>query len=227
MTLRKPKLRTVLVTLVTLVASWGVARAVDNYAATAGSGLTFGAKLISAVLYPEMLLCDGTVGTTCAKVQVTSSAVAGDTGVTVTAPNTDAILASAQPAGTNRIGYVSDDPCQKTGSYFPINISSATTTRIIAEVAAQKAYICSIHLVVSAAENIAMIEGTGATCAGGTPAGMAGGTTAGSGWNITGNGLSLGAGGYSIAATANAAYSVCLVTSGTSQVSGTVKYVQQ
>lgn len=100
------KLRTVAVSLAVVIAGWGVARAVDNYAATAGSGLTFGAKLISAVLYPEMLLCDATGGTTCAAVKAGNTAGTTDVAVVVSDPNVAAALNGATPAGENHTGEV-------------------------------------------------------------------------------------------------------------------------
>jgi hypothetical protein len=142
------------------------------------------------------------------------------------------------PAGTAYIGKTRETdgtndalvgPCDSVAkTYTPINISTATTTRIITETASVRTYICSIHVVTQAANNVAMIEGTGASCAGGTPAGMAGGTTAASGWNFSANGgISLGNGASAVAATANQAYSVCLVSSAATQLSGTVAWVQR
>lgn len=124
---------------------------------------------------------------------------------------------------------ITNDACLRVAkNYTPINISTATTTRIATEAAATKIYICHIHIVTNAANNVALVEGTGSTCAGGTPAGMAGGTTAAAGWNFSANGgISLGAGVATLMATANAAYSVCLVTSAATQLSGVIVWVQQ
>lgn len=131
-------------------------------------------------------------------------------------------------AGSTGIAAVATtDPCQSaTVNSTPINISTATTTRIATEASSVRVYICHLSIVTNAANNVALIEGTGSSCAGGTPAGMAGGTTASSGWNFSANGgISLGMGGYSINQTLNTNYSVCLVTSAATQLSGVMKWV--
>ncbi len=51
------------------------AMAADNYSATAGSGLTFGAKDVGSVYYPRHLMCDPTAPTQC--VVVDSSGLIG------------------------------------------------------------------------------------------------------------------------------------------------------
>lgn len=108
----------------------------------------------------------------------------------------------------------------------PISITAATA--IIAGVAAKKIYICSIDLVVGAADNVALVEGTTTTtpCDTGT-AGMAGGTTAATGWNFAANGgLTKGNGVGLLYITATAADNVCLLVSSAAQVSGAVTYAQ-
>jgi hypothetical protein len=142
----------------------------------------------------------------------------------------NAVLSQTNPSWSKRTDGTNAqlvDPCQsQTVNSTPINISTATTTRIATESASVKVYICHLSVVTAAANNVAMIEGTGASCAGGTPAGMAGGTTAASGWNFSANGgISLGMGGYSVNQTLNQAYSVCLVTSAATQLSGVMKWV--
>lgn len=149
----------------------------------------------------------------------------------------DAVSGAAVPAnllytGVNVGGNITPvvgDPCQTVAkSYTPINMSTATTFRVAAETSAKKTYICHVHVVGAAADNVALFEGTGATCTGGTPVGMAGGITAATGWNFSANGgISLGTGGYAVLATANANYSVCLITSAATQLSGHVAWVQQ
>lgn len=279
-------MRKILLSLTLLVGFASQAIAADNYAATAGSGLTFGAKDAAGVLYSRFIGCDNTTVSQCWTVaasgadavsntttQLTSGAfgyfyngttwdrMRGDTtnGLWVNVKNTltavtpgDGITttiygtAPASPvigvpllwngttydrqksAGATGIAAVATlDPCQSaTVNSTPINISTATTTRIATESASVKIYICHLSIVTAAANNVALIEGTGASCAGGTPAGMAGGTSAASGWNFSANGgISLGMGGYSINQTANQAYSVCLVTSAATQLSGVMKWV--
>lgn len=163
-------------------------------------------------------------GATGAAVPANAQYMGFNSGGNLTAPSTAAPLPVRQSDGTNVAAL---DPCQTgTVNSTPINISTATTTRIATESASVKIYICHLSIVTNAANNVALIEGTGASCAGGIPAGMAGGTSAASGWNFSANGgISLGMGGYSINQTANQAYSVCLVTSAATQLSGVMKWV--
>jgi hypothetical protein len=90
-------LRATITGIFILMLAGTIAKAVDNYAATAGSGLTFAAKLISAVLYPQFLLCDPTSGATkCAPVDATTGL-----GVNITAGlNTNGPKTSANSAPT-------------------------------------------------------------------------------------------------------------------------------
>lgn len=163
-------------------------------------------------------------GVTGAAVPANATYMGFNSGGNLTGPAIATPLPVRQSDGTN-VGAL--DPCQTaTVNSTPINISTATTTRIATEASSVRIYICHLSIVTAAANNVALIEGTGASCAGGTPAGMAGGTTAASGWNFSANGgISLGMGGFSINQTLNTNYSVCLVTSAATQLSGVIKWV--
>jgi hypothetical protein len=105
-----------------------------------------------------------------------------------------------------------------------ITITSATTTLMITGVASRNVHICAMHVVTATANNVALVEGTGATCATGT-AGMAGGTTAANGWNFAANGgIALGAGWGDIMTTSTTGDSVCLITSAAGPLAGFIKY---
>ena len=108
----------------------------------------------------------------------------------------------------------------------PVNITA--TTRIITGTASKKTYICAIDLVVSAADNVALLEGTQTSTACDTSAtGMAGGATAATGWNFAANGgIAKGNGQGILYLTATAADDVCLFVSASAQVSGSVVWVQ-
>lgn len=155
------------------------------------------------------------------------------------------------PAGTNTIGatvaesatgaappakasYIGTLQSGATGGFLggitacdlskPINISTATTTLIVTGVSGRQVRFCSFHMITAAANNVAWIEGTGATCGTGT-AGMAGGTTAASGYNFAANaGLAIGTGLGEVLTTATTGDSACLVTSAATQLSGFAKY---
>jgi hypothetical protein len=68
--------------------------------------------------------------------------------------------------GTN---FLAVDPCAaQPKSYASIN--QTASTQLVAGTASRKIYLCSIHVVVAAATNVAVVEGTGTVC--GTGAGV-------------------------------------------------------
>ncbi len=104
--------------------------------------------------------------------------------------------------------------------------SLTANTQIITGAASKQTYICSINLVVGAATNVAVVEGTGTTCATGT-AGIFGGATAATGWNFAANGgIAQGTGFGAIGRTSTAADNVCIFVSAANQVSGGVSWTQ-
>lgn len=121
------------------------------------------------------------------------------------------------------------DPCQvNTKSYANINGTAGAT--IITGTASKKIYVCSLVLVTATAQNINLVSGTGTVCATGTTAmlGLSGGTTAATGWNLAANGgLTLGSGGFSLGQTQNNADNLCMLVSGSGQVTGGLSYVVQ
>jgi hypothetical protein len=109
-------------------------------------------------------------------------------------------------------------------TYKVINISTATTTLLITGVSGRQVRIGAIHFIAAGADNVALIEGTGATCGTGT-AGMAGGTTSGSGYNLVANqGYTFGSGVGTVIQTVTTGDSVCSVTSAAVQLSGGIEY---
>jgi hypothetical protein len=168
---------------------------------------------------------------TTAKTNPCSTDTAGN--IRVIDGNSAALLSAAQaaiPAGTNVIGFVSNDPCgqgTKLGAPFSLTASG----QVITGTSAKKTYVCSIDLVSATAQNIALVEGTGTVCATNI-FGLAGGTSAATGWNLAANGgLVKGSGTgtvYSPSADSNAAAAnVCILLSSTGQTSGQITYVQQ
>lgn len=118
------------------------------------------------------------------------------------------------------------DPCTfRAKSYAPVNISTATTTQLVAASASNKLYVCAFHLITNAANNVAFVEDDTAACASPT-AGIVGGTTAATGYILTaGSGLTLGSGSGSVAQTAATNRYVCLITSAATQLTGGLSYV--
>jgi hypothetical protein len=95
---------------------------------------------------------------------------------------------------------------------------------LVTGVSGRQVRISAMHMITAAANNVALIEGTGATCGTGT-AGMAGGTTAASGYNLAANGgIAFGSGLGTVMQTATTGDSVCVVTSAATQLSGGLQY---
>jgi hypothetical protein len=136
---------------------------------------------------------------------------------------------TAQPVkitdGTNTVVV---DPCKGQTKLF-VSINQTANAQLASGTSSKKIYICSIHVVVAAATNVALVEGTGSVCATGT-AGVSGfgGATAATGWNFAANGgIVLGNGDSSLGAEGTAADNLCVYNSGSGQVSGGVSYVVQ
>lgn len=109
-------------------------------------------------------------------------------------------------------------------SFVNVNVNSATTTLLVTGVSGRHVRICGLSLVTAAANNVALISGTGATCGTGTT-GMTGGTTAATGYNFAANGgIAQGSGIGAINQTNATGDSVCIVTSAAAQLSGRVSY---
>jgi hypothetical protein len=120
------------------------------------------------------------------------------------------------------------DPCKaQTKSYASIN--QTASAQLVAGTASKKIYVCSIHVVVAAATNVALVEGTGTTCGTGTAGvGGFGGATAATGWNFAANGgIALGNGDSSLGAEVTSGDNLCILNSGSGQVSGGISYVVQ
>lgn len=139
------------------------------------------------------------------------------------------IYISPQQAGGALLS--TSDPCGPQNTKLGAPISLTASGQIITGTSAKKTYICAIDVVPAAAQNIALVEGTGSTCVTNI-FGLAGGTTAATGWNFQlGGGIARGSGNgtvYSPSADTNAAAAnVCLLIAGAGQVSGQISYVQQ
>lgn len=152
--------------------------------------------------------------------------VVGNTGAAIdaatgAAPPVNAILHAGLASGATGGFLLGITNCDKDAV---INISTATTTLAITGVSSRQARICSINLVTAAANNVALVEGTGGTCGTGT-AGMNGGTTAATGWNFAANGgIAQGMGIGEVMTTATAGDSICIISSAATQLSGHIKY---
>jgi len=113
-------------------------------------------------------------------------------------------------------------------SFAPVDIVTATTTLIVTGVSGRHVRICSVNLLTAGANNVALVAGTGATCATST-AGINGGVTAAEGWNFAANGgIAEGSGVGEIMSTnvpgGATGDSMCIITSAATQLSGTIGY---
>jgi hypothetical protein len=138
-----------------------------------------------------------------------------------------ALLAtSALPLSAQTYNPRLGDPCAINLRVEAI-VNLAASGQIITGSTAKHIYICHLALVTGAAQNVALVEGTGSTC-GTNTVGMAGGNTAAAGWNLAINQAVVEGDGISwVLATATAADNVCLLSSSTGQISGVVQYVQE
>jgi len=168
----------------------------------------------------------GTTGTSGTGIQKVG--VVGNAGVALDAASGTSVPANAvQIAGMGstfvRVPVVCD-------SFTPI--SATANTQIITGATGRQTYICAMNIVVGSATitNVALVEGTGTTCATNT-AGIAGGTTSPTGWSFAANGgLAQGSGFGAIMRTATTGDNVCLLISATTltnQVSGHISWTQQ
>lgn len=135
--------------------------------------------------------------------------------------NNDPIVMAGKGSGNARVPVVCD-------SWAPFSLASTTALKIITLASSKNTYICSINILSAAANNVALIDGTNSTtdCNAATH-GLAGGTTAATGWNFAANGgLTQGTGIGVIAATVTVSHDVCLLASGSGQVSGVISYTQ-
>ncbi len=127
--------------------------------------------------------------------------------------------------GTNTLVI---DPCRGQTKVY-VSINQTANAQLAAGTASKKIYICSMHVVVAAATNVALVEGTGSVCATGT-AGVSGfgGATAATGWNFAANGgIVLGNGDVAVGAEGTSGDNLCLYNSAAGQVSGGISYVVQ
>jgi hypothetical protein len=149
-----------------------------------------------------------------------------------------ALLAAADPQGqfvagqgvkiTDGTNFLVVDPCKGQAKFYA-SINQTGNTQLVAGTASKKIYVCSIHVVAAAAANVAVVEGTGSVCATGT-AGVSGfgGATAATGWNFAANGgIALGNGDSSLGAEVASGDNLCILNSGSGQVSGGISYVVQ
>lgn len=121
------------------------------------------------------------------------------------------------------------DPClTQTPLVLEVNEATSSTTTLISGITGLNTYICGLALFLGgSATNINLVEGTGSNCST-ISAGLLGGTTAATGANLAASqSILLEAGGHWVMKTATSGDNVCYAASGSTQVSGFIKYFQQ
>lgn len=139
-------------------------------------------------------------------------------------------LTASIPAGTNRIGYTTDDPCaQLTKTNVSISMQNATTIKLVSLVSGKQIYVCSLALIASGTTTFSIADGTKVTTECDTSAeAVIGNTTSSHGLALVANaGLSFGNGHGTVARTTTASHDLCLFQSGAVDLSGVLTYVQQ
>jgi hypothetical protein len=157
---------------------------------------------------------------------------AGGAGIYALSVRRDTAASSAGTAGdnatlnTDSVGALwtrTTDPCSGPKTFVAVN--QTTGTQLFTGTASNRTYICHVNLVTATAQNIALVSGTGTVCATSTGP-LMGGTTAATGWNFAANGgIAAGAGNGSIAKSDTDADNVCILQSGSGQISGVIAYV--
>ncbi len=103
-------------------------------------------------------------------------------------------------------------------------VNQAASAQVIAGTANTRIYICAVILVSAGAQNVSVVEGTGAVCATGIT-GMIGGTAGSVALAANGGFAGVAAGPW--ISTATAANNVCVIQSAANNVSGTITYRRQ
>lgn len=155
-------------------------------------------------------------------VRVTGNVGAVFDGATGAAPPANVVYMGGLNSGATGglLGGIS--VCDTFGA---ISITTATTTLVVTGVSGRNVYICNLFLTNNAADNVAIVSGTGATCGTGTAA-ISGGLTPTNGiYLIANGGFSVGVGLGAVMKTKAAGDSVCIGTSAATQLSGSIGYV--
>lgn len=132
----------------------------------------------------------------------------------------------AGQAGICRVLYTplvtySAAPNEVCNSQIVVNQTASRDLRIFTNTG----YFCSIILISATAQNYNLVDGTGTLC-GTSTGGIFGGTTAALGLNSAANTIVAAGGERGIVAKMNAsAHHLCLLQSGTGQISGVIRYV--
>jgi hypothetical protein len=229
---------------VALVGICGVVAALaNNYTMTQGTGTTFGSLVIGSVNYAQQLICDATTPSQCAAVSsggavsvgVASGALASGAGTdgwdatqgattnspaTLPASGTAATGVSLWKAIANSLNsLLAAATTPLSNSSAPINVSTATTTQLVALSGSTVIYVTSYDVIAAGTGNITFEYGTGTNCGTGT-------TSLTGAYNLTAQaGIAKGAG-IGTVLKVPAGNALCVLTSAAVQMSGSVSFQQ-
>jgi hypothetical protein len=130
---------------------------------------------------------------------------------------------------TNAAVVYGTDPCGNgTKQFFTVDITTGTTTEITPSLSGSGNYwyICSINLVTTAANNVNLVDDNTDGCGSVTASLMSSGLAAGDGWGFGANGgIGLGSGQGTVLKSVTSNSVLCLVTSASSELHGTIAAV--
>jgi len=134
-----------------------------------------------------------------------------------------------QPFNQAQVGGVARvlDPCKQELKLY-ISIDQTSNTQYVTGTASERIYICSFNIVTNGAEDVAVVSGTGSVCGTSTAGvpGLTGGPAATDGWQLAANGgIVTGSGESSVAETDTDADNLCILQTGSGQLSGGFTYV--
>jgi hypothetical protein len=185
--------------------------AIADAAVTAGATGSVSAKLRS--ISRDV----GTVATNSATQATAANQTTANTSLATIATNTGAAI----PVGGNYVGQASPDPSKGGGtpSSVAINVSTATTTQLVAISGSTSIYVTSFDVIAGGTGNITFEYGTGASC--GT------GTTALTGaYNLTAQAGIAKGNGLGTVLKVPSGNALCVLTSAAVQMSGSLSFQQ-
>lgn len=132
------------------------------------------------------------------------------------------------PSNSALYAAVTADPCAGAKTNFSFGSSSASNIQLVAPVAAQQVYICSLSYRVGAPVAVNFIGGTGAACTTSNEEAIIGSTTAANGMlDAANSGEAWGSGAGYIMRTTTAGNGVCILLASAQAVAGGGTFVQK
>lgn len=228
---------------VALVGITGISLAIANYTMTQGAGTTFGSIVVGGTVhYAQQLICDYVTPSQCVNVSAAGRMSVDGSGVTqpISAASlplpTGAAASAAQGATTATPATVPTTTAAETeisllkaitnlgatplnNASVAINVSTATTTQLVALSGATLIYVTSYDVIAGGTGNATFVYGTGTNCGTGT-------TSLTGPYPLTAQaGIAKGAG-IGTVLRVPSGNALCITTSAAVQYSGSLSYQQ-